>query len=71
MPEVDNELLVQKNADINENEIFIYATHFDCDVDVKKVAITDSLRTGILYRCAIESHTAYCHGNMGRMQIQD
>lgn len=59
MPEVDNELLVQKNADINENEIFIYATHFDCDVDVKKVAITDSLRTGILYRCAIESHTAY------------
>ena len=59
MPEVDNALLNKENADVNKSEIFIYATRFDCDIDIKDVAIKDSLHTGILYRCAIESPTAY------------
>jgi len=59
MPAVDNELLAKENAYENEVDVFVFATRFDCDIDIKDVGLKDSLNIGILYRCAIESPTAY------------
>lgn len=59
MPAVDNEQLAKENAYENEVDVFVFATRFDCDIDIKDVGLKDSLNIGILYRCAIESPTAY------------
>lgn len=59
MPAVDNEQLARENAVENEVEVFVFATRIDCDIDVKDLGLKDSLNIGILYRCAIESPTAY------------
>lgn len=59
MPAVDNEQLAKVHASENEVEVFVFATRFDCDIDIKDVGLKDSLNIGTLYRCAIESPTAY------------
>ena len=59
MPAVDNEQLARENAYENEVDVFVFATRFDCDIDIKDMGLKDSLNIGILYRCAIESPTAY------------
>ena len=60
MPIVNNAQLAEKYAEANNNDgVFTFATSFECDIDIKKQGVVDSLRSGILYRCAIESPTAY------------
>lgn len=59
MPHVENNQLIAENAEINEVEIFKFATRFDCDIDIKDKAVKDTLSIGVLYRCAVESPSAY------------
>lgn len=60
MPIVNNAQLAEKYAEANNNDgVFTFATSFECNIDIKKRGVADSLRSGILYRCAIESPTAY------------
>ena len=58
MPSVDNNSLLSENENY-DSESYDFAKEFDCAINVKKSSVVDSISEGLLYRCAIESPTAF------------
>lgn len=58
MPSVDNNSLLSENENY-DSESYDFAKEFDCAINVKKSFVVDSISEGLLYRCAIESPTAF------------
>ncbi|MEE1069016.1 MAG: T9SS type A sorting domain-containing protein [Paludibacteraceae bacterium] len=58
MPSVDNNSLLSKDGSY-DNESYNFAKEFDFTINIKESSVVDSISEGFLYRCAIESPTAF------------
>lgn len=58
MPSVDNNSLLSENENY-DSESYDFAKEFDFAINIKESSVIDSISEGFLYRCAIESPTAF------------
>ena len=58
MPSVDNNSLLSEERSF-DGESYDFAKEFDFAINIKESSVIDSISEGFLYRCAIESPTAF------------
>ena len=58
MPSVDNNSLLSEERSF-DSESYDFAKEFDFAINIKESSVIDSISEGFLYRCAIESPTAF------------